>query len=130
MSGMNLAQRFEQAMAVRTRATPESIAPTDRVLNARCVVGVGEAMFLLEFECGRLAACRRHAGLLVTYDFAVLGSEAAWNSLWSDPPPPGRQDLFGLYKTGEIRLEGRLEPFMAHLQYLKDLLASPRKEGR
>lgn len=109
---------------IQSGSTPE---PSRRALNTRCVVGIDGAPYLLEFAAGRLIACRPHQGLLVTYDFAVHGSAAAWASLWEDPPRPGRQDLLGLYKVGEIRLEGRLEPFMAHLQYFKDLFASPRK---
>ena len=31
-----------------------------------------------------------------------------------------------LVKSRQMRLEGDLHPFMAHLQYFKDLLALPR----
>ena len=126
-----LAARFEAAMQaqIRIRASQEPAAAR-RVLSARCLVEIGDAPYLLELAHGRPVACTRLSGLLTTHDFSVRGTTAAWVSLWTDPPPPGRQDLLALYKLGEVRLEGRLEPLMAHLQYFKDLLASPRAGGR
>ena len=41
-------------------------------------------------------------------------------------PRPGWHDLFALTKRKEAVLEGDLHPFMAHLQYFKDVLALPR----
>ena len=45
---------------------------------------------------------------------------------WRPEPEPGWHDLLALTKRGEASLEGDLHPFMAHLQYFKDLLALPR----
>jgi hypothetical protein len=125
----SLAARFEAVMQQRIRSNPEPAAAR-RVLNAKCLVEIGDAPFILALEQGRLVGCRRHNTLLATYDFSVRGSAEAWESLWCDPPAPGRQDLLALYKVGEVHLEGRLEPLMAHLQFFKDLLASPRAGGR
>jgi hypothetical protein len=50
-------------------------------------------------------------------------------NLWRDPPPPGWNDLLALSKRGEMSFEGDLQPFMAHLQYFKDVLTSPRTQG-
>ena len=36
----------------------------------------------------------------------------------------------GSSKRGEMRIEGNLQPFMAHLQYFKDLLCLPRSRAR
>jgi hypothetical protein len=44
-------------------------------------------------------------------------------------PPPGWHDLFALSKKGVMVLEGDLQPLMANLQYVKDLLALPRRAG-
>ena len=41
-------------------------------------------------------------------------------------PRPGWHDLLALTKREEAVLEGDLHPFMAHLQYFKDVLALPR----
>ena len=59
----------------------------------------------------------------------MRGSVQAWAALWQDPPPPGWHDIFALSKRGEMSFEGNLQPFLAHLQYFKDVLALPRGGG-
>ena len=54
--------------------------------------------------------------------------EAYWTEYWQPMPKPGWHDLFALTKRGEAVLEGDLHPFMAHLQYFKDVLALPRPQ--
>jgi hypothetical protein len=42
-------------------------------------------------------------------------------------PEPGWHDLFALVRRGCASVEGDLQPLMANLQYVKDLLALPRR---
>jgi hypothetical protein len=42
-------------------------------------------------------------------------------------PEAGWHDIFALMKRKEARVEGDLRPFMANLQYIKDLLSAPRR---
>jgi hypothetical protein len=85
--------------------------------------------FLLRIEEGSIRECRQGLPLLCSWVFAVRGSAQAWAALWQDPPPPGWHDIFALTKRGEMSLEGNLQPFMANLQYFKDVVALPRKGG-
>jgi len=64
---------------------------------------------------------------LQSWDFAVKGTAEGWDKFWLATPPPGWHDLLALNKRGAFTIEGHLHPFMAHLQFIKDLLASPRK---
>ena len=48
-------------------------------------------------------------------------------SFWQPVPDAGWHDIFALMKRKEARVEGDLRPFMANLQYIKDLLAAPRR---
>jgi len=98
-------------------------------LSARVAVGVDDAMTLLEFHEGRLEM-RERIPLLCLWDFAIRGKAAAWLAYWAPVPEPGFHDLFALSKRGLMSFEGDLRPFMAHLQFFKDLLALPRGEGR
>ena len=41
-------------------------------------------------------------------------------------PAPGVHDLMALSKQGLVRIEGNLQPFMANLQFVKDVIAAPR----
>lgn len=100
-----------------------------RHLRARCLVQIGATAFLLRIEAGRVTECRTPPALMSAWDFAVRGSVPAWEALWRALPPPGWHDLFALSKRGEMTIEGDLHPFVAHLQYVKDLLALPRAGG-
>ena len=57
----------------------------------------------------------------------MQASEAAWSRFWQAVPDAGWHDIFALAKRGELRIEGNLQPLMAHLQFVKDLVASPRE---
>lgn len=63
---------------------------------------------------------------LQPWDFCVRATPRAWQELWQAVPKAGWHDVFALTKRGEMRIEGNLQPFMANLQFFKDLLALPR----
>ncbi len=65
-------------------------------------------------------------GLMRSWRFAIRGSGRAWSAFWRPIPPPGWHDLFALSKRGELTMEGDLQPFVANLQVIKDILAVPR----
>jgi hypothetical protein len=64
--------------------------------------------------------------LMRSWRFSYRATSLAWAQYWQPMPRPGWHDLLALTKRGEAVLEGDLHPFMAHLQYFKDLLALPR----
>jgi hypothetical protein len=121
-----LAARFADAIPRRVN-DDAYLVWRGRTLNACCLVQIGSKPFLLDIEAGRIRNCRAELPLLGSWDFAVRGSAQAWMALWQEPPAPGWHDLFALSKRGEISIEGNLHPFMAHLQYFKDVLALPRR---
>jgi hypothetical protein len=123
-----LATRFRQFIPDRVNADAHLVW-RGRTLTADCLVQIGESVFLLRFDAGRVRECLMRLPPLSSWDFAVRGSTRAWSALWEDPPPPGWHDLFALSKRGEMSFEGNLQPFLAHLQYLKDVLSLPRAGG-
>jgi hypothetical protein len=58
---------------------------------------------------------------------AVRGTAEAWREFWQPIPRPGWHDLFALSKHGVLTLEGDLHALISNLQYVKDLLALPRR---
>lgn len=94
-------------------------------LQARVLIGLGGETLLLRIERGVLTL-QDVRPPLTAWDFAIRGTAQAWTQFWHQPPPPGWHDLLALSKRGEMRIEGNLQPLMANLQYLKDLLALPR----
>ena len=123
-----LCSRFLAAIRLLVNADSHLVRRA-RTLRTDCLVQIGATAFLLRIDGGNVRECREHLPLLCPWDFAVRGSLRAWTNLWHDPPPPGWNDLFALSKRGEMSFEGNLQPFMAHLQYVKDVLNSPRMRG-
>jgi hypothetical protein len=95
--------------------------------DARFHVGIGEIQFDVKIERGRINSLDRGPFIQRSWRFAVRGTTEAWSRLWAPIPEPGWHDLFALTKKGCMTLEGDLQPVMANLQYLKDLLVLPRR---
>jgi len=124
-----LAARLESAIR-RAFEGESDLQRRARHLDARCLVEIGSERLLLEIREGRPEIAERIAPLC-SWDFAVRADGPAWAALWQPVPEPGMHDLFALCKRGAMRIEGDLRPFMAHLQYFKDLVTLPREgDGR
>ena len=123
-----LCDRFQRCIPHRVNAD-RHLVWRGRTLDADCLIQIGSTAFLLRVDAGSIRECRTELPLLCSWDLAVRGSVDAWTALWQDPPPPGWHDIFALSKRGEMSFEGNLQPFLAHLQYFKDVLALPRRGG-
>lgn len=97
-----------------------------RFLSCEMLVEADQAPFYLSVRSGRLEEVTRGPCLMRSFTFALKASAAAWLSHWQPVPKPGFHDVFAMSKAGELRIEGDLQPFVANLQYVKDLLALPR----
>lgn len=82
--------------------------------------------FHLAFRGGHLAALQEGPFVLSSWDVALRADAGAWLEHWQPLPRPGFHDLFAMKKAGRLRIEGDLQPLMANLQYVKDVLALPR----
>lgn len=118
--GAALAARFEKAALGFAR---------DRNLCADILVEFGKEQRIVCIRHGKVEEIKEKFPLLYPWVFAVRASHEAWEAYWEHFPKPGWHDMFALSKRGEMRMEGNLQPMMAHLQYIKDLLATPRKEA-
>jgi hypothetical protein len=97
--------------------------------DARFQVGIGAIPFDVAVTAGRVSLLERGPFVMRSWRFAVRGTAEAWGRLWQPVPDPGWHDLFALTKRGCATLEGDLQPLMANLQYVKDLLVLPRRIG-
>jgi hypothetical protein len=95
--------------------------------DARFRVDIGEIQFDIKINRGRIDSLDRGPFIMRSWQFAVLSTAEAWTRLWAPIPEPGWHDLFALTKGGRMTLQGDLQPVMANLQYLKDLLVLPRR---
>ena len=97
-----------------------------RFLDCDCRLGLIDQPFFVSIRAGRIVEMTVQPTLMRSWRFSYRASPAAWTEYWEPMPRPGWHDLLALTKRGEAVLEGDLHPFMAHLQYFKDLLALPR----
>jgi len=98
-----------------------------RWLDVDCRIDVGAEPFHLAIREGGLAGLERGPRLMRATAFSIRGSEEAWRQHWQKVPEPGWHDLFALTKRGVASIEGDLRPLLQNLQYVKDLLALPRR---
>ena len=97
-----------------------------RWLSNVFLVVAGTTHFLVHVEKGRLVKVEHGPFVMPSWSFAVRASESVWQRFWQPLPAPGDNDIFALRKTGEMSVEGNLQPFMANLIYIKQVLAMPR----
>lgn len=100
-----------------------------RLCSLTFLVEVGETAWLVTVREGRIERVERGPFLMRDWRFAVRAPEDAWRRFWEPVPAPGYHDLFAMTKAGHARVEGDLQPLMAHLRYVKDVLAAPRGRG-
>lgn len=118
MGGAQLAQRFCSRALSFSRP---------RLVNMDLLVQFGAHPVLVRIRDGRVATADVPGAPLPSCDVSLQGSEQAWSRFWQAVPEAGWHDIFALSKRGELSIQGNLQPLMAHLQFVKDLLAAPRE---
>jgi len=107
--------------------TDPAIVRWGRGMNEVFLLQSGEEQFLLTVRDGKIEKLEKGPFVMRSWTFAIRASKEAWEKHWQSPPPPGWHDLFALLRTGNVVIEGDLQPLMAYLMYLKLVLAAPRK---
>ncbi|MNQ80367.1 hypothetical protein D3C85_953430 [compost metagenome] len=116
--GAQLAHRF------RSRALSFS---RTRQVSMDLLLRFGEHPLLVRIRDGRVTDANIPSAPLPSSDISLRASEDAWSRFWQAVPDAGWHDIFALSKRGELAIEGNLQPLMAHLQFVKDLLAVGRE---
>jgi len=97
-----------------------------RFLTCDLEIGIGELPLSVSVDAGRITQVARGPFLLKPWTFAIRMPADAWLEFLAPVPKPGWHDIMALSKRGIARIEGNLQPFMANLQFVKDVLAAPR----
>ncbi len=98
-----------------------------RHMNETFMIEVGREQFLLTVRAGKVESVETGPFVMRGWRFAIRAARECWEKHWQDPPPPGWHDLFALLRRGDVSFEGDQRVLMAHLLYLKLLLALPRR---
>lgn len=120
----SLAAAFEQLPHLL--AADPDLVRRGAFFDARFQVGIGSTPFDVKLEAGCITGFERGPFLMRPWRFAIRGTSEAWSHLWQPIPEPGWHDVFALTKKGCMVLEGDIQPLIANLQYMKDLLVLPR----
>lgn len=121
----SLQQRFE-SIARHVNADAR-LVHRGRYLTADLKVVVDDVPYLLRIRGGRIESLASQMPLFAPADLVIRGTAEAWAAFWEPVPRPGWHDLFALTKRGAMAIEGDSHVLFAHLQYLKDVLALPRR---
>jgi hypothetical protein len=100
-----------------------------RFLSTTFLMAIGDQGYLVKILEGRVVSVTPGPFVTPNYSFALRAPREEWETFWMKLPPPGYNDIFALFKRGKLTIEGDLHPFMANLLYIKELLASPRREA-
>lgn len=76
---------------------------------------------------GRIESVERGPFRMRAWRFAIRAEADAWTRFWEPFPEPGYHDVIAMTRLGVARLEGDLQPLMANLRYVKEVLAAPRR---
>jgi hypothetical protein len=97
-----------------------------RRMDETFMIEVGDTQYLLTVHDGKLQVAKGPFTQR-SWRFAIRASRESWEKFWQKPPAPGWHDLFGLLRRGDVKFEGDQRVLMAYLQYVKLVLAAPRK---
>jgi hypothetical protein len=98
-----------------------------RFLSTTFMLGIGEQDYLVKIIEGRVVSVTPGPFVTPNFSFALRAPRDEWEMFWKKIPEPGHNDIFALFKRGKLSIEGDLQPFMANLIYIKDVLAKPRQ---
>jgi hypothetical protein len=110
-------------------ARDAALTARGRLLDVDCLLGPTVQPFHIAIRAGAIVDLTPAPVLMRSSRFSYLASPQAWAAYWQPMPKAGWHDLLSLTKRGEATLSGDLHPFIAHLQYFKDVLALPRRHG-
>ena len=98
-----------------------------RYFSDTFMLEVGETQYLIEVLQGRIESVELGPFVMRSWTFALRATEDVWQRFWQQLPKPGYHDIFALLRHNRIVLDGELQPMMANLLYVKEVIAAPRK---
>jgi hypothetical protein len=115
-----IARRFEALPALL--AGDAVLARRGRFMTCDFKLGVGDIPLVVGVAEGRV----RGPFLLRPWVFGLTAPAGIWSRFLEAIPEAGYHDIMALSKTRQLAIEGNLQPLMANLQFVKDVVAAPR----
>lgn len=105
----------------------EPLVRRGRFLSGGFLVEADDVPVHVEVHEGRIVSVERGPFRMRAWRFAIRAQSDAWSRFWQPMPEPGYHDVIAMTRLGVARLEGDLQPLMANLRYIKEVLAAPRQ---
>ena len=105
----------------------EDLVRRGRYFSDTFMLEVGETQYLINVLQGRIESVELGPFVMRSWTFALRATEDVWQCFWENLPKPGYHDIFALLRLNRIVLDGDLQPMMANLLYVKEVIAAPRK---
>jgi len=100
-----------------------------RLFTADFLIGAGDVPVYVAVRDGMVAEAVTGPALMRSWRFAIRAGADNWERFWQPEPAPGWHDILAMARFGRAVIEGDLQPLMANLRYVKELLAAPRRTG-
>lgn len=105
----------------------EPLVRRGRFLTTEFMISAGEIPVHVTVRQGAIARVETGPALMRPWCFAIRAAADSWARFWEPVPGPGYHDLLAMTRFGLARIEGDLQPLMANLRYVKEILAAPRR---
>ena len=100
-----------------------------RFLTADILLDTGDGTWVVPVREGQIGPVRAGPFAMPAVALALRAEPAAWRQFMRPVPPPGYQDLMGLVRRGELRVEGDVRRFMQHLLWFRRLFEALRERA-
>lgn len=127
MTDQEVAAVFERLPALVNGDIP--LVRRGRYLTTTFLIGAGDLPVLATVREGAIVDVTVSPPPMRSWRFAVRAGADAWRRFWQAVPEPGYHDLLAMTRFGTARIEGDLQPLMANLRYIKEVLEAPRRAG-
>ena len=115
-------------LVVKARKKP-NLQRLGRNCTAEFVIGVDDARHHIVIREGLVAEVLEGPFKMRPYSFSITAPAASWVEFCKPKPAPGFNDVFAMTSYGHAQLEGDSAVFLAHLRFLKDILALLREDA-
>ncbi len=105
----------------------ESLVRRGQYVSLAFLVGVGHEDYVVTVERGRVVSVEPRRLATMTGRFTIRASRSVWEEFWRPIPKRDHHDLWAMLAAGRATIDGDLLPLMQNLQYVKDVLAAPRR---
>jgi hypothetical protein len=108
----------------------QALVRQGRYLTADFIVQIGSTNCFVSVRHGRIESVETKPQIMRRSAFTIHAEPKDWIAFWSPAPEPGWHDIFAMIKAGRASINGDIHLLMCNLQYVKDLIATPRRQSK